>query len=50
MSLKRSRGFKQHWETEYPGLVDTDNGMICQICKIFSTGSGQSMFLSGCKT
>ena len=45
---KRSRTYLKEWEKGRSWLHDTDDGMICLICKEFGDQNVMNQFISGC--
>ena len=46
---KRKRCFQESWKQEFDGLIDTDEGMICTICRLYPDTAGMSSFITGNK-
>lgn len=44
---KRKRGFIASWQSEFTGLIDTENGMVCTVCQKFKTMADATTFLTG---
>ena len=45
---KRSRTYLKEWEKGRSWLINTDDGIICSICKEFGDKNVMNQFISGC--
>ncbi|XP_013383760.1 uncharacterized protein LOC106154070 [Lingula anatina] len=47
---KRVRGWVSTWPMKFPGLVNTDRGMVCTFCRQFPALAGDTVMVTGCKS
>ena len=47
---KRVRGWVDSWSETFPGLKDTEQGLVCGACAKYKSKAGDTVFVTGCKS